>query len=498
MKQWMRPRRTRARWPVVGSAVALSAMSGCQSYERAPLDLVGHPGRLQARPVEAEPIARFADRLAREGQPAPERFDPADGLSLAEGEVLALFFNADLRLARLDAGVALATYETAGLWEDPTFGFDGAEVLSPSGPFEIGLTLGLTIPVSGRLAVEKDQAGAAYKAERHRVVDAEWSTRARVRNAWAAWTVALERRRLTHEYVEQVERVSAIADKLEAAGELARVEARLLRAEWVRSRAERVRAELDVSLSRGALLGLMGLSPESGVELLPGLAPSMDAPAVDPVVDPERRIIEANTTLAVRRAEYQWAEESLRLEVRKQFPDITIGGGYGSEDNDDRLLLGVSIPIPLLNANRAGIAQARARREAARAAAETTLERLLRDYAMARSLYYAARTRRASFEHELVPMLDEQSAEVQRLAQLGEADTLMLLEALSSRFEAQTQWLDLRLDEAHAVVEMMRLLGPDWPVAPAPIDPPSKHEATANHTPEATTGADVPGGEVHR
>ena len=497
MKQWMRPRRTRARWPVVGSAVALSAMtamSGCQSYERAPLDLAGHHARLQARPVESEPLARFADRLAREGQPAPERFDPADGLSLAEGEVLALFFNADLRLARLDAGVALATYETAGLWEDPTFGFDGAEVLSPSGPFEFGLTLGLTIPVSGRLAVEKDQAGAAYEAERHRVIDAEWNTRARVRNAWAAWSVALERRRLTHEYVEQVERVSAIADKLEAAGELARVEARLLRAERVRSRDALVRIELDVALAQGELLGLMGLSPDSGVELLPGLAPSMEAPADAP----ERRIVEANTALAVRRAEYQWAEESLRLEVRKQFPDITIGGGYGSEDNDDRLLLGLSIPIPLLNANRAGIARARAQREAARAAAETTLERLLRDYAMARASYHAARTRRESFERELVPMLDEQSAEVQRLAQLGEADTLMLLEALSSRFEAQTQWLDLRLDEAHAVVEMMRLLGPDWPVAPAPVDPPSKHEATANHTPVATTGADVPGGEVHR
>ena len=190
---------------------------------------------------------------------SPEQFDLSDGLSPAEGEVLALFFNPDLRLARLDAGVALATFETAGLWEDPQFGFDGAEILSPSGPFEYGLALSFTVPVSGRLGVEKDRAASAYEAELRRIVDVEWSTRAAVRSAWTSWATAVERLRLLREVIVQVERIAAITDRLESVGELTRVEARLLRAELVEKRAEVLRAELEEARARFTLLGLMGL-----------------------------------------------------------------------------------------------------------------------------------------------------------------------------------------------------------------------------------------------
>ncbi|MCR9077268.1 MAG: TolC family protein, partial [bacterium] len=234
MDNLKRPPRTRVMLPGLGSAVALIVLAGCQSYERVPLELADHRAALDARLIATEPISYFVERLSEAGNQVPERFDPNDGLSPAEGEVLALFYNPDLRLARLDAGVALATFDTAGLWDDPQFGFDGEEVLS--GPFNYGLMLSLTIPISGRLGVEKDRAGAAYEAELRRIVDAEWSTRAAVRSAWASWSVASERLLLLREVIGQVERISAITDQLETAGELTRVEARLLRAELVETR----------------------------------------------------------------------------------------------------------------------------------------------------------------------------------------------------------------------------------------------------------------------
>lgn len=494
MNNLRRPRRTRAMAPGLGSVVALSALGGCQSYERAPLELAGHRAVLDSRVDATEPIARFIERLAQHSSAVPERFDLSDGLSPAEGEVLALFYNPDLRLARLEAGVALATFETAGLWEDPQFGFDGAELLSPSGPFEYGLTLSLTIPVSGRLGAQKDRAGAAYEAEIRRIVDAEWSTRARVRSAWSSWSAASERLRLLREVIGQIERIAAITDRLEAAGELTRVEARLLRAELVETRTDVAQAELNEVRSRVELLGLMGLPANSDVELMPALPPATAAQPDDPV----QRLIKTNTTLAVRRAQYQVAEETLRLEVRKQYPDITIGTGYGSEDNDDRLLLGISFPIPILNANRAGIAEAKARREVARAAAETTFERLARELALARASYDAARTQREAFERDLVPMLDEQSSEVERLINLGEVDTLLLLETVTRRFEAKSRLLDLRLSEINAAVEITHLLGPDEPGSPAPVEPTTDNETTINSTPHTTARGDMPAEEGSR
>ncbi len=485
MDNLKRPRRARAALLELGSAAAFMMLAGCQSYERAPLELADHRVALDARLDESESIARFVDRLSENNSATPERFDPSDGLSPAEGEVLALFYNPDLRLVRLDAGVALANYETAGLWEDPEFGFDGAEILSPGGPFEYGLTLSLTIPVSGRLGVEKDRAGAAYEAELRRVVDAEWSNRASVRSAWASWSTASERLRLLREVLGQVERITAITDRLETTGEITRVEARLLRAERVETLADISLAELDEARARVTLLGLMGLPPDAVVELLPALPPASTIDLNDAVT----RLIESNTTLAVRRAEYQVAEDTLRLEVRKQYPDITIGTGYGSEDNDDRLLLGVSVPIPILNANRAGIAKAKARREVARAAAETTFERLARELAIARATLDASRAQRDAFEHELVPMLDEQSSEMEQLINLGEVNTLLLLETVTHRFEAKSRLLELRQAEIDAAVEIARLLGPDKPESPAPVESTNDQSATSDTAQTAARGS---------
>lgn len=492
MDNLKRPPRTRVMLPGLGSAVALIVLAGCQSYERVPLELADHRAALDARLIATEPISYFVERLSEAGNQVPERFDPNDGLSPAEGEVLALFYNPDLRLTRLDAGVALATFDTAGLWDDPQFGFDGEEVLS--GPFNYGLMLSLTIPISGRLGVEKDRAGAAYEAELRRIVDAEWSTRAAVRSAWASWSVASERLLLLREVIGQVERISAITDQLETAGELTRVEARLLRAELVETRADVAEAVLAEARARVELLGLMGLPPDAPVELLPAIPPA----SIAETTGANERLIEANTTLAVRRAEYQVAEETLRLEVRKQYPDITIGTGYGSEDNDDRLLLGVSIPIPILNANRAGIAEAKARREVARASAETTFERLTRELAMARAAYDASRTQRDAFERDLVPMLDKQASEVEQLIDLGEVNTLLLLETVTRRFEAKSRLLDLRLAETNAAIEITRLLGPDEPESPASVEPATDDNTTTATTPHTAARGDTPAEEASR
>ena len=468
MNHLKRPRRTWEALSRLGLAVALLSLAGCQSYERVPLDLADHRDEFNTRHESTEPISRFADHLAKQGHSVPYRFDLNDGLSVSEGEVVALFYNADLRIARLDAGVALATFDTAGMWEDPQFGFDGAEILSPSGPFEYGLALSLTIPVSGRLGVEKDQAGAAYEAELRRVVDAEWNTRAEVRITWASWSASFERLRLLSEVIGQIESLADITDRLESAGELTRVEARLLRTEIVQTRANIAQAKLDESRARINLLGLLGLAPDATVELVPTIQPVL-LPDVD--IDKLDRMIGANTLLAVRRAEYQVAEETLRLEVQKQYPDITIGTGYGSEDGDDRLLLGLSIPIPVFNANRAGIAESQALRQVAKIKVETTFEQLSRELSISHAAYVAAQSQRQAFERELVPMLDEQFAEIEELIDLGEVNTLLLLETVTRRYEAKSRLLDLKLAEIAEAVKLTKLLGPDHKSPPVQAQP---------------------------
>ena len=202
------------------ACLVLAAVGGCQSYRPAPFDITAHRGEFEARAFAVEPVEAFAARLREAGSEVPDEINFDDGLSAAEAEVVALFYNPELRLARMEAGIALATFETAGLWEDPAFGFDGADILSSAAPFEFGFMLSLTLPVSGRLAIEKDRAGAAHTVELRRIEDAEWRIRAALRRAWMAWFTAREQASVHREMLSQIEWIVSIADQLEAAREL--------------------------------------------------------------------------------------------------------------------------------------------------------------------------------------------------------------------------------------------------------------------------------------
>lgn len=455
------------RWVLKTLACALVAVlaSGCQVYRHLPLDLAAHRVAVADRVRSSEPIHEFVDRLRHAGANVPEVFDLEDGLTFAEGEVLALFNNPELRILRRQAGVALAEFETAGLWQDPEFGFDAAELLSPSGPFEYGLTLGLTLPISGRLGVAKDRSAAMVEAERRRVVDAEWEMRFRVRRAWVKWTVAAERDRLSRELATQVEGILTIIDALETRGELSRIEARLFRVDLANRRATILETGLNAERTRLALLQLMGIGSEASV----GLIPAIELPVSEPPEDPPARLIMANTQLNVLRAQYETAEETLRLEIRKQYPDIKLGPGFGSEDNDSRFLFGVSVPLPILNANKAGIATARASREVVRVKAEARLERLLYELALAQRSYEVARLQRDRLETEIVPLLQEQLDEAQEVARLGEVNALLLLETFALQADAKGKLLSLQLAETDAGLRIAALLGPETKSGPVPI-----------------------------
>ncbi len=148
----------------VGLAGTLVALTGCQSYERRPLDMDGTRNAWLTRSPADPSVLTFARTLSQtESNAAYGTFDPSDGLTLAEAEAVALVFSPDLRLARLEANVTRATAAHAGLWQDPVLGVDMERVVSGAGganPWVVGSTLGLTIPISGRLHAEKARAGA--------------------------------------------------------------------------------------------------------------------------------------------------------------------------------------------------------------------------------------------------------------------------------------------------------------------------------------------------
>jgi len=429
------------------------ALSACQSYEPHPLALEAHAARFDDR----APSAEVGDAAIALAWPA---IDPARGLTLPDAQAIGLVLNRDLRLLRLASGVSRATWQHAGRIDDPMLLFDAASPYSPSGPLEWGLGLHLTVPVSGRLRAEVQRAGAAHAADLARVVDEEWKTQHAIERAWHAWMIAFEREAMLHEAEASLEPPASVALQRAAAGEMSRIEARLLRAEVSRVAARRHSAALAREQARLEILDLVGLPPTTHVPLVPA-----EAIAIEPALaDVAARLIGHNTELAVRRAEYAEAEHALRAQVRRQYPDISVGGGYGSED-DDRLLLGVSMPIPLFERNRQAIAVADAARALARARAETTLEDLLMRVAAAQADVAAAQHLVDQAAAAIEPWSAGDAPDLTHLLTEGQIDALVLIESIATGIEARERWLDARLMLARAANARSLLCGPQQPIA---------------------------------
>ena len=439
-------------------------LAGCQSYRAKPLDLAAHRDAWLGRTPGDEPVRAFAQKLAEEGEPGA--FDPSDGLSLAEAEVVALVFNPDLRLARLRAGVASATAEHAGLWQDPQFGVDFLSMVEgESNPFLITPGLSLTIPISGRLEAEKARADAEVAAELTRVAEQEWQTRIEVRRAWLTWSAAMLKAEQTERLLASIETLVGSTRRLAEAGELVRTEAALFTIEQASQRQALLRYRGEAAEAEQELRTLLGLAPDAPLELVPTVAA-----AIDPEELTHDAAANRSLTLAGLRDEYEVAEQTLRREVREQHPDLTIGPLAEFDRGDTLLGFSLSLPIPILNANRQGIAEAHAERELARAAFETAYERLAGSLAATTARLDTIREQRAVIENEIAPLVDRQLADAQNLLQLGEGGSLVLLESLTRVGQTQMALIDARLGESLALARLAELVGPP---AALPVDAPN-------------------------
>lgn len=449
----------------LGAGCAAAALMGCQSYAPKPVDLPAHRAAWLDRSPAAPGVVEFADALAREGGAAATPFDTGDGIDLREAEAIALFYNAELRIARLKAGVTAATAQYAGLWEDPMLAVDGAKVLeSVDKPWKAFGLLSLTLPVSGRLTAEKERAGAEHAAQIARIAEQEWATRIALRVAWVEWSAAVARAAALRDFLVELEQVVAISRALQQAGEMPLPDARLFLVEQSSRRVELRALESASREGELAVRAIMGLAPDSRLTLTPLITLSL------PVAEPEP-LLPANPMLAVARAEYEVAERAFATEIRKQYPDLTLGGGYGNDEGQDQVLFALSLPIPLINRNQRGIAEADAARMLAGAALETRYESLASQLASSQVRLTTAIAQREQIETELAPLADAQYRDAVRIARLGEVDPLLLLESLMRQVDTKLRLIDSRAQESTSAVRVQEILGPAAATAPERTSP---------------------------
>lgn len=439
--------------------VGLALLGGCASYTRKPL-LADEFQQVLERRTPSEPsIAQGV---------SDDAYAPDDGLSLEEAELLSLYLNPRLRSIRHDAQVFAASARFAGLWEDPEIGADALRILEDvEKPWIAGASLSFSIPVSGRLSVAKDQAEAEARAAILEAWTEEQQVLLELRQAWADWQAATEALAASRRLHGDLQLLVELTNRREVLGELIAAEAVAFRLAEARLRLDIEQIEAEETQARLRVIDLLGLLPGADVVL------DSDGATAPASINAADVVYQRSPQVLLAAARYHAAEERLRLEVRKQYPDINLGPLYGYEEGMSRLGVGFSIPIPILNANRQGIAEADAAREAARAEWEQAVQEALSAKEMAEAALAAAQKRVATLEQTIVPLAEQQIEQARQLAELGELNTLLILEALQAEREAALDLIKAQAD-VRAAAAQLRFVVPDG----TPSFAPDAEEAT--------------------
>ena len=380
----------------------------------------------------------FAKRLSKTSS-SGGKFDPNNGLSLAEGEEVALLYHPDLRVARARAGVALATSENAGLWDDPQLSFDVLRITeSVPNRWLVGSSLSFTLPVSGRLEVEKARANAVSQAKLAAIAEAEQKVLNDLRQEWLRWSALKLELDETEAVIARLEPIVVGTSKLTELGEMPETESKLFRIEQEQLRGEAAQLRGELTESGQNLRALMGLAPGASVDLVAFTATGETVRGDSPDQN--------HPTLVRLSAEYEVAEKTLLAEIRKQYPDLTLGPAFEREEGQSRIGFVSGIPLPILNSNKGGIAAARAEREVARAAYETEYERMVGRLAVLSAKASGIESRRANLEENLGPLVDQQVEDAWNLVALGEGSSLVLLESLVRAHEVKIDLIKIQRD----------------------------------------------------
>ena len=432
------PRAQRTGLPagVPGTAVLAMTLSGCIGYTSQPLQ-PGEELRLLVARSEQTLEAEHRGPWSAAWFPLAAEVDFTDGLSLSEANTTALFYAPSVRRVRSDARIAGAQVLQAGLLANPEL-FVGPRISTDDSEFIVPASLSWELPLWGVEAAEREAAEAFADEQRLQVVEAELDALASVRSAFLECLRIERSEALLSQLADAGQQIVGWTEDLHRAGEVDAVQLFLARAERDEALValESIRSDLDSA--RRALFSLIGLLPDAPVTI--DTAGAADTPALP---SPEDGMLMNRPPLRAAEAAYRAAEAALRLEVRKQYPEIRLGPEFEDDRGDTSIGIGLGISLPLFDRNRGGIAAAEEARQSAR---DDYVARLLdATHAQAEARAELASAERLLEIHRRGALRDADAAgralEVRLRA--GQADFLEVLSAQKALARAHTRSIEL-------------------------------------------------------
>ena len=427
-----------------GGLLALVALvlAGCVSYEAQPQDPLAILRELEEQVLPT----RKSDDRSRSALEATEKSKAPQGLTARQAAGWAVTHNPSLVALRADLGIAEVELVRAGLLPDPVVGFDAMDVFAEEWTggtahkreFLSGAGISWRVPRPGEIDARVGGAKARKEEVRQRILTREWRLVQGVHLSFMDVLAAQERLDLNSRVLATARRTADFFKEAKEVKGATAIQMNLALIEQSSLEQDRIRLEGELRRARQALNSLLGLPPEAEVPLQAGEDPfALEAEdvAASELVE---RAVKSRPDLKQLAALYEEAEEVLRLEIAKQWPEMSIGTA-------------IAFVLPIFSRfNRPAITAALARRERVGRELRAAVHELRAEIYNAVTVLKNATREVQMFEKTLIPQVQESLQLTNDAFRVREVTLVEILTAQRQSLDSQQNYLEARIRRAQA------------------------------------------------
>ncbi|HEY1081372.1 MAG TPA: TolC family protein [Prosthecobacter sp.] len=363
-----------------------------------------------------------------------------------------------LKAARWAVEEARGRQLGAGRLPNPTLGaqFQNESRVSPR---STEFSLDQAFPVTRRLRLEKQLSAQLVSAAELEVKDAERKFVAEARSL-AVRLLALEKQKALRQQQTQLARkLSGFAKDRADAGELSPLDASQAQVDAQRLTLEARKIEIETVSVQGELKPMLGLSPSDALKL------AGDLPAL---AVPRKTSWQQRPDYQLAQTKNQAAETDAALAHARRYGDVSAGFFAAREQQDVAprrteysgfVGFRISIPLPLWNRNQGEIAEKKAGVERARSETEALATQIVSEAETAKREMEANASLVSETRDKLLPLVQEQTARLEKAYESGQTDLLTVLRAREQRLQLEAAALDAARDFHLALIRYEAAVG---------------------------------------
>ncbi len=416
--------------------------------------------------------------------PPTEEQPTSAHLSLADLQQMALAASPAVNRAQHDVDAAYGAVIQAGLYPNPTVGWEADQWQPVANAGQQGGFINLLIKTAGKLSLARHVAGFDYLNAQLALRRAQVDVSNQVRQK--AFSVLVARRGVeaNRALVQMADEVYSLQLKQLAGGEAAGYEPLQLYAQAVQARNALVQSEITYRAAWKQLTTLIGnsdLPPSALIGSAETPSPNFDFAQAQAIM------LECHTDLLTARNTILQSQTNLDLQRRTRIPDVQTNTlvGHDNSTGNNQFGLQIGVALPLFDRNQGNIHQAKARIGRSIAdlhAIELDLQTRLAD---AIGRYETNRIQAENYRDRALPAMGRSYRALIRRYQVepdkvGFNDIVAAQQNLAQALQSYLTNLDAQWQ---AAVDVANLIQTDDMFLPTAV-PAGQHQSTTNKSPD--------------